>query len=373
MQPVDQEHPWERGPRLLTPRTGAAGVVTTHLVAVYLAFLALRPFPSAIAIAGMIMLAPIAGLVGARIGSLRESEARVRSAILAILIHLALPFALAAWAPGIAHGQLQPIPGGPAVVIAAAPDRNLDLYLYPDGDPDHVIELTTTTDLHERFPSLSPDGRSVVYAVDASDGSTDLYLMHLDGEHRPERAELLLDGPDHLTDSDWSPDGGTILIRSDREASSVIYRYDVATGRMEPLLEDAYNPAWSPDGSMVAFAAANPDEPENIDLFVVEADGSNRRLVVDTGYDDFFPVWSPDGRRLAFASEAHDGDNDVFVVRLDGSGLAILTADHDGEDEPYLWGPEGDILFLSDRPGGDAVWGYLMEPDGSNVRLFNRL
>jgi Tol biopolymer transport system component len=372
-QPPGEETPWERGPRLLTPLTGSVGALTAYLIAAYFAYLALRPFPSERGIITMLVISPLAAAVGAWVGAIEPAGARVRAAIAALLLTTAAPFALAAWAPGILQEQLHPFPGGPDVVLAAAPDYNLDLYLVPDGDPDRVIELTDTPVQRERFPTLSPDGRSIVYAADAPDGSTDLYLMHLDGTRHPQRTELLLDGPDDLSDSSWSPDGTTILVRSDREAHAMIYRYDVASGELEPFLEDAYNPAWSPDGSMVAFVAFRRDERENLDLFVVNADGSDRRRVVDTGFDDFFPVWSPDGRRLAFASEAHDGDDDVFVVNLDGSGLTILTADHDGDDTPQLWGPENDILFFSDRPGGDAVWGYLMEPDGSNVRLFNRL
>ena len=54
--------------------------------------------------------------------------------------------------------------------------------------------------------------------------------------------------------------------------------------------------------------------------------------------------------------------------------LTILTEDHAGYDEPILWAPETDILFLSDRAGvGDGIFGYLMRPDGSDVRLFLRL
>lgn len=56
-----------------------------------------------------------------------------------------------------------------------------------------------------------------------------------------------------------------------------------------------------------------------------------------------------------------------------GSGLRILTPDHDGYDEPILWAPERDILFLSDRSETGGVFGYLMRPDGSNIRLFIRL
>jgi Tol biopolymer transport system component len=371
--PDSQRAPWERKQRLLTPRTGAVGVLTIYAVACFLAILALRPFPSERGILTMLAVAPLSASIGAWAGALEDAGNRARAAFAALLLAIGGPFALAAWIPGIAQEQLHPLPGGVDVVVAAAPDRNFDLYLIPDGDPDRTIELTETADQRELNPTLSPDGRSVVYTADAQDGSTDLYLLPLDPAGQPGRPRLLLDGPDDLSDTSWSPDGRTILVRSDREARTVVFRYDVASGELEPFLEDAFNPTWSPDGSMVAFAAFRKDEPENVDLFVVEADGSRRRHVVDTGFDDLFPVWSPDGRRLAFASEAHDGDYDVFVVNLDGSGLAILTADHDGYDTPYLWGPEGDILFLSDRVGGDAVWGYLMEPDGSNVRLFDRL
>jgi Tol biopolymer transport system component len=278
-----------------------------------------------------------------------------------------------AWVPGIAQPQQHVLPGGIDVVIAAEPDGNLDLYLIPGGDPDRTIELTRTPILRERYPELSPDGRSVVYAVDASDGSTDLHLMTLDERKRPARTTLLLDGPGNLSETSWSPDGSELLVRSDTEGEGDLYRYEVATRRLRPLLKDAFNPAWSPDGRHIAYAGFRPGDPFDADLFVVDADGSDRRLVVDTGFDDVFPVWSPDGNRLAFASEVHDGDLDVFVVGVDGSGLRILTADNDGYDEPLLWGPRGDILFLSDRAGIGGVFGYLMDPDGSNVRLFVRL
>jgi TolB protein len=123
----------------------------------------------------------------------------------------------------------------------------------------------------------------------------------------------------------------------------------------------------------VAFTGSQRDDPTDADVFVANADGSGRRLVADTGYDDLFSVWSPDGDRLAFASEVHQGDLDVFVVGLDGSGIRILTPDAEGYDEPLMWAPERDILFLSDRADIGGVFAYLMAPDGSDVRLFLRL
>ena len=358
---------------MLTPATGALSLFTVYLLAASIAYLALRPFASIRAIAMLVALIPLAATAGAMVGALDEPGARRRAMVMAIILALAAPFALTAWFPGVAQGQQHPLPGGIDIVLAAAPDRNVDLYLIPDGDPERTIELTDTPVLQERDPELSPDGRSVVYAIDAPDGSTDLHLMTLDGSGHPAGSRLLLDGPDNLSETSWSPDGRTLLIRSDTEGEADTYRYDVRTEELELFLENAFNARWSPDGSAIAFSADRRNDPGDADLFVADADGSDRRLVVDTGFDDVLPVWSPDGRRLAFASEVHDGDLDVFVVGLDGSGMRILTADHDGEDTPYLWGPGNDILFFSDRPGFGAVFGYLMDPDGSNVRLFNRL
>jgi Tol biopolymer transport system component len=365
--------PWDQRPRLLTPMTGACSLLAVYLLAAIFAYGALRPFVSVQAMAALVALTPLAAGAGALVGAVKDPGARHRAAAMAIVLAFAMPFALAAWVPGIAQEQQHPMPGGIDVVMAAAPDRNVDLYLIPGGDPEATIELTDTPVLQERYPTLSPDGRSIVYAVDARDGSTDLRLMTLDDRGRPTGSRLLLDGPDNLSETSWSPDGTTLLVRSDTGSGGDLYRYDLRTEELELFLEGAFNARWSPDGSAIAFSAEREDDPGDADLFVADADGTNRRLVVDTGFDDVLPMWSPDAGRLAFASEVHDGDLDVFVVNVDGTGVRILTADHDGYDTPYLWGPRGDILFISDRAGSEAVFGYLMEPDGSNVRLFNRL
>lgn len=199
-------------------------------------------------------------------------------------------------------------------------------------------------------------------------------IMTLDEKRHPVRSELLLHGPGNLSETSWSADGTELLVRSDTEEEGRLYRYEFATGELRPFLRNAYNPAWSPDGRQVAFAGIQRINPTSVDVFVADADGSDRRLVVDTGSDDLFPIWSTGGDRLAFASDIHGGDLDVFVVGADGSDLTLLTEDHDGYDEPILWAPEGEILFLSDRAGvGDGIFGYLMKPDGSDVRLFLRL
>ncbi len=108
-----------------------------------------------------------------------------RAAVMAVVLAFAMSLARAAWVPGIAQEKQHEMPGGVDIVMAAAPDRNVDLYLIPDGNPEATIEFTHTPVLQERYPTLAPDGRSIVYAVDAQDGSTDLRLMTLDDRGQP--------------------------------------------------------------------------------------------------------------------------------------------------------------------------------------------
>lgn len=138
------------------------------------------------------------------------------------------------------------------------------------------------------------------------------------------------------------------------------------------LLNDAATdnyPAWSPDGSTIAFQRGPT-------LSVMRADGTGLRTV--TAVDEWRSgriSWSPDGTRLAFANT-----NDVYVVRLDGTGLVKLTNGlaHVVDADP-AWSPDGTrIAYRSDRDGwgcwtGDATTStyvshsalYVMNADGT--------
>jgi Tol biopolymer transport system component len=122
------------------------------------------------------------------------------------------------------------------------------------------------------------------------------------------------------------------------------------------LIRNAENPAWSPDGRLVAFdrKTARGDW----DLFVASADGSDQRQLAHPGADEYKASWAPDGSRLTYT----DGQ-EIYVVNADLTEPRSIT-DSDPEDGAYepAWSPSGDwIAFVT----GDGVI-TLIHPDGSD-------
>jgi TolB protein len=118
------------------------------------------------------------------------------------------------------------------------------------------------------------------------------------------------------------------------------------------LTRTAWNfeaPAWSPDGQKLAFERrvsplANGQCACDIDLFVMNADGSGQQNVTRNPVYDRRPVWSPDGQQIAFGRY-----RDVWVMNADGSDQRRLTPNPQGDDWP-VWSPDGQqIAFGSFR------------------------
>ncbi|MDE2663035.1 MAG: hypothetical protein OXI39_08535 [Gemmatimonadota bacterium] len=126
------------------------------------------------------------------------------------------------------------------------------------------------------------------------------------------------------------------------------------------------NPAWSPDGRRVAFQS---DRDGNIEIYVMNADGSGQTRLTNNSASDGSPAWSPDGRRIAFQSD-RDGNEEIYVMNADGSSQTNLTSDPALDSNP-AWSPDGTrIAFSSDRAPEDFLEPnypdvYVMNADGS--------
>ena len=119
-------------------------------------------------------------------------------------------------------------------------------------------------------------------------------------------------------------------------------------------------PAWSPDGRLIAFSSRR-DGPSHI--FVMRADGAGIRRLTDTKGNDANPTWSPSGSRIAFDRNGH-----LFVMNADGTGARRVGRDPATQTDP-AWSPDGHWLAYVRKAVGTTVREiWLAHPDGSGDR-----
>ncbi len=175
----------------------------------------------------------------------------------------------------------------------------------------------------------------------------------------------------------YSPDGTQIAFCSDRSGKSEIYLMN-DDGSNQRLLTDQVpdcgNPAWavptwSPDSKWIGIASASGGSNSNgkMDIFIVRADASKMYNLTNNPANDAGFSWSPDSQRIAFASD-RDGNFELYVVGIDGRGMTRLTSDPGTDGQP-VWSPDGkQIAFKSNRAGPQEI--YVMNADGTiQVRL----
>ncbi|MBM4124199.1 MAG: Tol-Pal system beta propeller repeat protein TolB [Nitrospira sp.] len=122
-------------------------------------------------------------------------------------------------------------------------------------------------------------------------------------------------------------------------------------------------PRWSPDRRFVAFTAYHGRSKQTID--VIELATGKRSTVVSLAGLNITPAYSPDGSELAFAT-SHDGNSEIYKLNVQNKALTRLTTHSSGDLSPS-WSPTGrEMVFVSDRGGGPQL--YLMSADGSDVR-----
>jgi WD40 repeat protein len=127
--------------------------------------------------------------------------------------------------------------------------------------------------------------------------------------------------------------------------------------------ENAFQPAWSPDGRRLAFVVATESHS---DIYTIDADGTGFTRLTDDG-GSHLPSWSPDGTRLAYSRAAGDGTEDIWIIKADGTSATQITQERDGAMAlSPSWSPDGThIVFVSNRSGAPQV--YEMDARGDAV------
>jgi Tol biopolymer transport system component len=206
--------------------------------------------------------------------------------------------------------------------------------------------------------------RGILFDSDR-DGTVELYEVRADGSEF--RITQSREGEFSRT-ADWSPDGSRIVFQSGTSRTGPLSLYVIdADGTNRRLLvggeENFFGPAWSPTGDLIAFVVERGDSTTRVDA--VAPDGSGRHLLIRA--PAWSPAWSPDGEELAYVSLG-DGTWNLFLIGRDGSRRHQLThfTGEGGVGGP-AWSPDGRrILFDSPEDGDWDI--YIINADGSGLR-----
>ncbi len=219
----------------------------------------------------------------------------------------------------------------------------------------------------ELFPSLAPDGRSLVYASRAA-GNWDIYWREMGGG---KIRNLTEDCKEDDTQPAFSPDGKWIAFRSQRDGGGIFVIS--ATGEPVRRLTPSghfYHPAWSPDGLEILCTRENvvdPAErtagPRQLWAFTVGA-GEGRLITSD---DAAQPQWSPRGHRIACWGNRQKTHRDIWTMPASGGEPVDVTNDEHLDWNP-VWSPDGKHLyFLSDREGGMKLFRVALDEESGKA------
>jgi Tol biopolymer transport system component len=225
----------------------------------------------------------------------------------------------------------------------------------PPGGPT-VVSFQQITDGPgiETNPTISPDGRTVVYAARAA-GRSQIFSMHVGARNS---VALTLDSSANDSQPAFSPEGERIAIRSVRDGGGIWVMS--ATGESPRRLTDfGFNPAWSPNGLEVVVSHGDFAWPTEFSalaygLSAIDVATRQRRVVLGAS-TAMQPNWSPHGTRIAYFGMRAGGQRDLWTVAADGSeattgGLAVT--DDPAVDWSPTWSPDGTHLYFSSTRGG---------------------
>lgn len=256
--------------------------------------------------------------------------------------------------------------GSNPTLVSTGKGKTTCAYFFADGE--HILYASTHAGGDSCPPPPSYE-RGYVWALYPS---YDIYVSKTDGSD----LRALTNTPGYDAEATISPDGTRIVFTSLRDGDLDLYAMNLDGSNVQRLTNElGYDGGafYSPDGAQIVYRAYHPGTPEEIadykdllkenlirpskvELFIMNADGSNKRQITNNGAANFAPYFHPGGEQIIFCSNVNDTtpqrrNFDLFLINLDGSGLEQVTR-YEGFDGFPMFNKEGTkLIFCSNRNG----------------------
>jgi TolB protein len=273
---------------------------------------------------------------------------------------------------GVPCDQIYTIPvntpdGEPATpkLVSTGKGRTTCSYFFPSGNR---ILFSSTHAASAECPPKPDYSKGYVWPIY---DSYDIYTARPDGSD----LKHLTNTPGYDAEATVTRDGKKIAFTSMRNGDLDIYVMDADGSHVKQLTHElGYDggPFWSYDGKKIAFRAEHPKtaaeiaeykkllgegkiKPGNLEIWIMDADGHNKRQVTHNGAANFAPYFTPDGKRIIFASNLADTKSasgfDLFIINVDGTNQERVTYYPDFDSFPMFSSDGKKLVWASNRNG----------------------
>ena len=259
-------------------------------------------------------------------------------------------------------------PGGkPATpkLVSTGKGRTTCSYFFPEGDR---ILFSSTHAAGAECPPKPDYSRGYVWPIY---DTYQIYTANADGSE----LKQLTHATGYNAEATITRDGKHIVFTSTRNGDLDIYTMEADGSNLKQLTNElGYDggPFWSYDGKKIVYRAEHPKgaeaikdykdlyaqglvRPGNLEIWVMNADGSNKHQVTHNGAANFAPYWLPDGKRIVFASNQADPKNgrdfDLYLINEDGTDQDRITYHPDFDAFPMFTSDGKRLVWASNRLG----------------------